>query len=91
MKWCYRMQLCFFITKKKDSKAYEILLDGITINPYSVRLYKAYSIQSLWYGIPSFAEEGLKKLQSLLSKTQYDLFLREFDMEIVAFTKSLEN
>lgn len=62
-------------------KSYQILLEAITINPYSLALYKAYTLESLAFGIPSFAESGLKKVEELSSKFEFEKFKITYQIE----------
>lgn len=70
----------FFLSKMNDSrKAYQILLDGITINPYSVTLTKSYILTCLDYGIPQFASSALEQLKLITSQADYQDFLIQFE------------
>ncbi|MEJ8758198.1 hypothetical protein WG947_14385 [Pontibacter sp. H259] len=59
--------------------AYDMLLDGITYNPYSVALHKAYALESLNKGLSSYAEQALTTLQSLLPATEYTTFIKQYE------------
>lgn len=65
----------------KEMKAYNILLDGITYNPYSARLYKAYALESINQGLISYAEQALGELQNLLPASEYSTFILEFEKQ----------
>jgi cellulose synthase operon protein C len=64
-----------------EMKAYEILLDGITYNPYSASLYKAYALESVNRGLGSYAEQALVSLRSLLPASEYSTFKEKFDKQ----------
>lgn len=71
----------YFSSIKDNNKSYQILLDAITINPYSATLYKAYTLQALVFGIPSFAENGLAQVQKLVSNSEYLAFKLLYEKE----------
>ena len=62
----------------KEEKAYNILLAGITYNPYSAELYKAYALESLDQGLFSYAEQAQETLRDLLPASEYTTFIKEF-------------
>ncbi|MDX5419123.1 MAG: hypothetical protein LPK09_07890 [Hymenobacteraceae bacterium] len=62
-------------------KAYDILLDGITYNPYSARLYKAYALESVDKGLVGYADQALVSLRSLLPAPEYTTFKEKFDKQ----------
>ncbi|MDO6389685.1 hypothetical protein Q4E40_06075 [Pontibacter sp. BT731] len=64
-----------------EMQAYDILLDGITYNPYSIKLYKAYALESLNRGLVNYADEALVSLQSLLPASEYSTFKEKFDKQ----------
>ncbi|MFD2513742.1 hypothetical protein ACFSRY_07675 [Pontibacter locisalis] len=63
----------------KSEKAYNILLSGITYNPYSSELYKAYALESLDQGLYSYADQAQQTLQRLLPATEYSTFIEKLD------------
>ncbi len=71
----------YFSKINEHQQSYEILLDAITINPYSAPLFKAYTLQSLKLGIPSFAENGLAQVQKLVSQSEFVAFKKIYDKE----------
>ncbi|WP_018477131.1 tetratricopeptide repeat protein [Pontibacter roseus] len=64
-----------------DMKAYNILLDGITYNPYSASLYKAYALESIDQGLVSYAEQALVSLSNLLPAPEYSTFKDKFEKQ----------
>lgn len=73
----------FYSTKLKDDLgAYNILLNGIIYNRYSVRLYKAYILKSVEVGFESFARNALNDLQALITPAEYLTFRREFEAKV---------
>jgi hypothetical protein len=70
----------FFDRYKPDQQvAYDILLSGITYNPYAVQLYKAYALESLDQGLYNYAEQAQETLRSLLPASEYATFSETLD------------
>lgn len=67
---------------KDDMHAYNILMTGITYNPFSGRLYEAYVLQSLRSGFESYAAAGMEQLQTLVSAEEYATFNRVYQAEL---------
>ncbi|MBF9252316.1 hypothetical protein I2I11_03335 [Pontibacter sp. 172403-2] len=65
----------------KEEQAYNVLLSGITYNPYSADLYKAYALESLNQGLTGYAEQALTTLQSLLPAAEYATFIQKFEKQ----------
>ncbi|MFD2248222.1 hypothetical protein [Pontibacter ruber] len=65
----------------RDMKSYNVLLDGITYNPYSPRLYKAYALESINQGLGSYAEEALVSLRNLLPASEYSTFIKKYEKQ----------
>ncbi|WP_242922826.1 tetratricopeptide repeat protein [Pontibacter liquoris] len=64
-----------------QERAYNILLSGITYNPYSAELYKAYALESLNQGLQSYADQALVTLQSLLPASEYTTFSKKYEKQ----------
>lgn len=63
------------ILKGYDSqKAYDLLVTAIDINRTSVVLHKSYVMIALESGLPDYARYTLKKLESMMSETEYGKF-----------------
>jgi hypothetical protein len=75
---------------KNHQTSFNLLLDGIILNPYSVLLYKAYCMEAIHFGIPSFAENGLNQLKVLISAEEFKVFKIEFEKEKQVFKQQLE-
>jgi tetratricopeptide (TPR) repeat protein len=72
----------FFDKYKPDQEvAYNILLSGITYNPYSAQLYKAYALESLDQGLYSYAEQAQETLRNLLPASEYATFIKKLDQK----------
>lgn len=65
----------------EKEQAYNILLSGITYNPYSAELYKAYALESLNQGLTGYAEQALTTLQNLLPAAEYATFIQKFEKQ----------
>ena len=63
----------------KTEKAYNVLLSGITYNPYAVELYKAYALESVDQGLYSYADQAKEALQGLLPASEYSTFIQKLD------------
>ncbi|GAB3201901.1 hypothetical protein ABID22_001316 [Pontibacter aydingkolensis] len=63
----------------KTEKAYNILLSGITYNPYAAELHKAYALESIELGLYSYADEAKETLESLLPASEYTTFIQKLD------------
>ncbi|HEY4651981.1 MAG TPA: hypothetical protein VIG72_11240 [Pontibacter sp.] len=74
-----------------EMTAYDILLDGITYNPYSAALYKAYALESLNRGLTSYAEQALATLQGLLPAAEYSTFIQQFEKQRQAAEAKADN
>ncbi|NEM98232.1 tetratricopeptide repeat protein [Pontibacter burrus] len=82
----------YFAEKEPDEMtAYEILLAGITYNPFSAELQKAYALESLNKGLNSYAEQALATLQDLLAEEEYTTFIKEFEQHREAVQQKLDN
>ena len=57
-----------------EDQAYNILLNAIEINPHSISLQKAYTLQSIRMGLTSYADTHLSLLKEKLSREDYIAF-----------------
>jgi hypothetical protein len=64
----------YFLGRNNPSKAYEILLDGILMNPYSINLSRAYINQCIAMGYANFAENELARIKSVITEKEYAAF-----------------
>ncbi len=53
---------------------YNLLVEAIEINPYSVPLLKAYCFTSIKMGLPEYADSGYMRLMELLSTQEMNTF-----------------
>ena len=63
----------------KTEKAYNVLLSGITYNPYAAELHKAYALESVELGLYSYADEAKEALRGLLPAAEYVIFIQKLD------------
>jgi hypothetical protein len=64
----------FFNSKKKYMDAYNILVESVALNPYSVKILEAYAKQSILINIESYASFALDKLKELLTEKEFSQF-----------------
>lgn len=68
----------FYSNKMRNSsKAYELLVNSITYNPYNPEVYKAYILQSIASGYSGFAESALEELARLIPPGEMEAFRQE--------------
>ena len=67
--------------KPEGQQAYNILLSGITYNPYAAELQKAYALESLDQGLFSYAEQAQETLRDLLPPSEYSTFIEKLDQK----------
>jgi hypothetical protein len=66
----------YFRTVEEDEyRAYEILLDALAINEYSVKLLKAYGEQCTRLNLDTYRQTALERLQELISPPEYQFYL----------------
>ena len=69
----------FFNQKMNDpDKGYEILLNAVNLNPFSVELNKAYALQCLKVGLRSYALDTKEELKTMMSSVMFKTFEEEF-------------
>ena len=70
----------FFQEIKKDNqKAYDILVNSVRSNPFSLRVYKAYALIAPKVGLAYYGEDALEEIRKLTTKEDYQNFKKEFD------------
>lgn len=82
-----------FFSRQSETglKSYNILLDGITYNPFAVSLLKAYALESINQGLSSYAENTLATLQDLLPASEYSTFIEKFEKQRQQIEARAEN
>ncbi len=58
--------------------AYEILLNAVRLNPFSIELNKAYALQCLRVGLSKYALDTKMELKSMMPSVMYETFDQEF-------------
>ncbi|MFN3403669.1 MAG: hypothetical protein ACK40G_06195 [Cytophagaceae bacterium] len=79
----------FYHNINQDEKAYNILFEGLELNPYSVQTLKAYILQSLRINLLSYANAALQDLKSLISEKEYNEFWKEYEKEKIKSENNL--
>jgi hypothetical protein len=72
----------FLVDQQKSDQAYNLLLNGIRLNPYAVEVYQAYVILSLELRLFNFAESGMERLRELLSPREFDRFKAVYEEKL---------
>ncbi|MFC0606412.1 hypothetical protein ACFFGQ_01665 [Rufibacter quisquiliarum] len=72
------------VRQKQPLKAYDLLLEGITFNPSSIALRKAYVRLALDQGLREYGLQGLEQLEPLLLPADYLRFRKEIDAKLQA-------
>ncbi len=67
----------FLETKQKDEATYDLLLQSVMMNQYSIPLQKAYTLQCVKLNLFGSTDFGLAKLKDLMSKSDYTAFASE--------------
>jgi hypothetical protein len=65
------------VSGDKD-KAYELLLNSVNINPFSLELNQAYALQCLRVGLKSYAMDAREELRHTLNSVSFRTFDQEF-------------
>ena len=67
--------------RKQDTdhlKAYNVLLEALNYNPYSVKILKAYILECAKLNLTTYSRYSLETLSGLISKDEMDPFYREY-------------
>lgn len=80
----------YYFSIDKDTKAYDVLLQGMKLNPSSTNLLKSYTLASLKLNLTSYAEESLLKLKEVLSKNEFEEFNKKYEKEKAEAEKLFE-
>lgn len=69
----------FFNKEINDpDRAYDILLNAVNLNPFSVELNKAYAIQCLKVGLKSYAMDTKEELKTMMPSVMFKTFEQVF-------------
>lgn len=70
----------FFNKEIKDyDRAYNIILNAVNKNPYSIEFNKIYALQCLKVGLTSYALETKAELKTMLPSVMFEEFEKEFN------------
>jgi Flp pilus assembly protein TadD len=69
----------YFNEQNDLDRAYEILVEASRLNPSSVGILKAYTLQALRLNLPSYAEDAYEELGSLLSTEDWEEFSKQYE------------
>ena len=69
----------FFQEVKKDNqKAYDILVNSVRSNPFSLKIYKAYALIALKVGLSYYGDDALEDIRKLTHEEDYQNFVKEY-------------
>jgi hypothetical protein len=69
----------FFSGFEDEWLSYNILLQAIRFNKYSVKLHQAYILHALRLGLGDYAQDALHQLENLMDAVAYSEFKNRFD------------
>ncbi len=72
------MAVSYFKEANNGQAAYDILINAIEVNPYSVPLLKAYALTTIEENIAEFGEDVLPRIAAIVSPNEYDQFAKQF-------------
>jgi len=75
------------LNKRDTTGGYELLVEAIEINPYSIKLLKRYIISALYLNLNTYAEQSLDQLKGMITDAEY----QEFYMLCQAKKEEFEN
>ena len=70
---------------KNHDVAYNILINANEINPYSMRIKKAYILEAVQTGLSNYANDELRILKEMMAPDEYDEFNKEVERAILDF------
>ncbi|HEX8531238.1 MAG TPA: hypothetical protein VF646_14500 [Cytophagales bacterium] len=80
----------FYANQQKDNdRAYNVLVEGLRLNPYALAVHRAYIRQALAMGLPEYAEKGLEEFRTVATPADYAAFLPEYEAKKALVEKSL--
>jgi tetratricopeptide (TPR) repeat protein len=77
----YKGYANFYNQKGDTDKAYNILLSGLEIQPNSISLLKAYTLQCVESGYATYVDFGLQDLTVLLTENELKQFNQELNLK----------
>ncbi len=67
----------FLYSDSDKLKSFNLLVEALTLNPGSVKLLKAYTIESAKLGFSDYAQSTLDKLKTKMSSSSFARFVTE--------------
>jgi tetratricopeptide (TPR) repeat protein len=77
----YKGYANFYNRKGDTDKAYNILLSGLEIQPKSISLLKAYTLQCVESGYTTYVDFGLQDLSMLVNEEELERFKKELSLK----------
>jgi hypothetical protein len=74
----------YFNAIGRGMQGYNLLLEGLDFNPYSIKVKKAYILQATALGFDGFAETALQQLRYIMPEGDYAIFANSIGMQIQA-------
>ena len=75
------------LNKRDNIEAYNIILEAIEINPYSVPLMKQFTFVALDQNLSYYAGNVIERLGNLMEPSAFDSFIKEYDSRKEALDK----
>jgi hypothetical protein len=72
----------YFNAQGRGMEGYNILLEGLDFNPYSLKLKKAYILQATALGFDGFAATAMSQLRFILPEGDYAYFVNNIALQI---------
>lgn len=69
------------LNEKEASGGYELLVNSLEVNPYSVRLLQAYIYAALEWNLIDYADQSLERLSSLMEADEFSKFKSSYDLK----------
>ncbi|GAB4239205.1 MAG: hypothetical protein Tsb0034_15180 [Ekhidna sp.] len=69
------------LSERGSDKTYDLLIEAIEINPYSVPLIKQYILTALDWNLIDYAKQSLEKLAELMDDEEYNAFKELFEQK----------
>ena len=63
----------------KPDAAYDLLLNAVNVNPFSIPLNREYALQCLRVGLTSYADDTRAELKTMLNSVAFETFNDEFE------------
>lgn len=81
----------YYQNLNKPFEAYDVLLNAVGVNKYSISLLKAYILQCARMNFDNYAQHELERIRELISGQDYSLFLDEYKLLLEETRNKFEN